>query len=106
MPLRSPKLDPEDLSKRVAEAIATGRYRILPHARQRCTEREVSAPDIANALERGHPVPRRDRDDEGPASWSYCFEGPTVEEEPLRIVVAFEAWMLVVTVVRLGGKEE
>jgi hypothetical protein len=66
----------------------------------------VSAPDIEYALERGHPVPRRDRYDEGPAAWSYCFEGPTVDGEPLRVVVAFEDWMLVVTVVRLGGQEE
>ena len=104
--MKKPKLDRQRLLAAVAEAISTGKYRILPHARQRCTERDDSAPDIENALERGHPVPRRDRYDEGVADWSYCFEGPTVDGDPLRVVVAFDGWMLVVTVVRLGGQED
>ena len=42
----------------------------------------------------------------GAADWSYCFEGLTVDGDPLRVVVAFDGWMLVVTVVRLGGQED
>ena len=106
VPVRTPKLVRQEVLRRVAEAVATGRYRILPHARQRCTEREVSALDIENGLERGHPVPRRDRYDRALEEWSYCFEGLTVDDEPLRVVVAFEDWMLVVTVVRLSGRED
>jgi len=34
--------------------------------------------------------------------WSYCFEGASVDGDPLRVVVAFEDWMLVVTVVLMG----
>jgi len=102
---KSPKLDKGEVLRRVRDAVATGEYRILPHARQRCTERYVSVADIENALEAGHHVPRRDRYDELYSAWSYCFEGPTVDQEPLRIVLAFEDWMLIVTVVRLGGEE-
>jgi len=90
----------------VTDAVGTGRYRILPHARQRCSERRVSAPDIESALVKGHPVPRRDRYDRLADDWSYCFEGASVDEETLRVVVAFSDWMLIVTVVRLGGKED
>jgi hypothetical protein len=104
--VKQPKLERTELLERVAEALATGRYRIRPHARRRCTERDVAAADIENALEHGRYVPRRDRYDERFAAWSYCFEGPTVDGEPLRVVVAFEDWMLVVTVVRLGGRED
>jgi hypothetical protein len=102
-PLRTAKLRREELVRRVADAIASGRYRILPHARQRCDERAVSAADIEHALENGHPVPRRDRYDGPAGDWSYCFEGNTVDEDSVRVVVAFEDWMLVVTVVRLNG---
>lgn len=102
--MRPVKLERHDLVAKVQDAISTGRYRILPHARQRCTERQVAAPDIEYALECGHPVPRRDRYDEGGRSWSYCFEGPTVDREPLRVIVAFEDLMLVVTVVRLTAR--
>ncbi|GMV27609.1 MAG: hypothetical protein AMXMBFR58_36400 [Phycisphaerae bacterium] len=103
---KNPKLDKATLLQRVRAAIATGEYRILPHARQRCTERHVSAPDIENALEAGHHVPRRDRYDEPTGSWSYCCEGPSVDGDLLRVIVAFEDWMLMVTVVRLGGEED
>ena len=73
----------------------------LPHARQRCDERKISAPDIEVALEGGRYVPRRDRYDERHGDWSYCFEGASGDGERLRVVVAFEDWMLVVTVVAL-----
>ena len=102
-PGRKQKLAKDDLVARVAEAVASGNYRILPHARQRCNERDVAAADIECALENGHPVPRRDRYDNLAEDWSYCFEGRTVDEDALRVVVAFEDWMLVVTVVRLDA---
>jgi len=105
-PVRKPKLERVELIKLVAAAVASGKYRILPHARKRCTERDVSAPDIECALENGHPVPRRDRFDPIVEDWSYCFEGRTVDEDALRVVVAFDGWMLVVTVVRLDAKED
>jgi len=102
-PVRGLKLAGDELIARVAEAIANGDYRILPHARQRCTERDVSAADIECALENGHSVPRRDRYDALVGEWSYCFEGRTVDEGALRVIVAFDDWMLVVTVVRLDA---
>jgi hypothetical protein len=102
---KKPKLDHAALVVKVHEAVASGEYRILPHARQRCSERDVAAPDIENALMTGRHVPRRDRYDEPYQAWSYCFEGASVDSDALRIVVSFDDWMLVVTVVRLGDKD-
>ena len=99
--MKAPKLARQDLLDRVSQAVTSGRYRILPHARQRCDERKISAPDIEVALEGGRYVPRRDRYDERHGDWSYCFEGASGDGERLRVVVAFEDWMLVVTVVAL-----
>jgi hypothetical protein len=101
MSQRPSKLKKQELLDRVATSIGSGDYVILPHARQRCTERDVSAPDIEEALTRGRHVPRRDRYDDLYRSWSYGFEGPSIDEVPLRVIVAFEDQMLVVTVVRL-----
>jgi hypothetical protein len=101
MRVKASKPARQDLLDRVAQAVASGRYRILPHARQRCDERKVSAPDIETALEGGRYVPRRDRFDERQGDWSYCFEGASVDGDRLRVIVAFEDWMLVVTVVAL-----
>lgn len=103
---RPPKPTEPNLLARVALAIRTGNYRILPHARQRCTERDVAAADLENALETGHRVPARDRFDEPNASWSFCFEGKSVDGDALRVIVALEDRLLIVTVVRLGGDKE
>lgn len=101
---RKPKLGRQELTIRVNQALNSGAYVILPHARQRCDEREVSLSDIEFALELGHPVPRRDRWDSWAEGWGYCFEGPTIDQEQLRVIIAFEDLMLVVTVVRLGQR--
>jgi hypothetical protein len=103
---KPPKLAKQELLQRVGHAVTSGEYRILPHARQRCTERDVSAPDIEVALEHGRHVPRRDRFDEAYGEWSYCFEGCSVDGDALRVIVAFDGWMLVVTVVRLDNTKE
>jgi hypothetical protein len=102
---KNPKLDHPSLLGRVRAAVTSGEYRILPHARQRCSERDVAAPDIENALVTGRHVPRRDRYDEPHQAWSYCFEGASVDVDALRVVVSFDDWMLVVTVVRFGEKD-
>ena len=103
---RPAKLGRAELRARVAWALGTRQYRILPHARQRCSERGVTATSIAAVLEGGQDVPWRDRYDVPHRNWSYCFEGAGIDGEDLRVVVAFRDWMLVVTVVRLGGDRE
>lgn len=102
---RAAKLGSAELRRRVAYAVLTGHYRILAHARQRCGEREVLAPHIENVLICGRAVPGRDRYDADLNSWSYCFEGAGDDIGPLRVVVAFEDLMLIVTVVRLERSE-
>lgn len=103
---RPPKTPGIELLAFVRTAVESGNYRVLPHARIRCSERDVGAPDIENALLHGRPVPRRDRYDDRFESWSYCFEGPTIDDEQLRVVVAVEHRLLIVTVIRLTDGEE
>lgn len=104
--VRNQKLAAAELVAKVRSAVATGVYYLLPHARLRCTEREVPLPDIEHVFAVGHPVAQRDRCDEPNADWSYCFERTTVDNKKLRIVVAFAGRMLIVTVVRLDAKKE
>ena len=83
------KTDEKFLIDKVKKSIATGDYIILPHARIRCTEREVSAADIEYALERGRRMKVRDRFDEVLQQWSYAYEGNSIDGEPLRVIIAF-----------------
>ena len=104
--IRPPKIAEAELAQRVLQAVTSGRYRILPHARQRCTERDAAAADIENVLDAGHRVRVRDRFEGHYAAWSYGYEGKAIDGEQLRVVVAFEDWMLVVTVIRLNESKE
>lgn len=69
------------------DAAVTGRYRILPHARQRCDERDVSAADIEHAVAQGHRVRARDRFEQAWSAWSYCFEGKTLDDGRLPFTI-------------------
>lgn len=73
------KIDEKLLLDNVKKSIATGDYIILPHARIRCTEREVSAADIEYALERGKRIKMRDRFDKALQRWSYAYEGSSID---------------------------
>jgi hypothetical protein len=100
-----PRLRRSVLVTRVRKAARRREYLMLPHARQWSLERSVRAPDIEHALLHGHPVPSRDRFVKERGRWSYCFEGKDVDGRELRVIVAFQGLMLVVTVVRLAELE-
>ena len=101
---KPPKVEERILLKRVKDEISFGSYVILPHARVRCTERDVSAADIEYALEKGKRIKSRDRFDEALERWSYCFEGKSLDQERLRVIVSFINKLAIVTVVKLGAK--
>lgn len=96
------KIDEKSLIDNVKKSIVTGDYLILPHARIRCTQREVSAADIEYALEKGRRIKRRDRFNEELQRWSYAYEGNSIDGEPLRVIIAFIQKLAVVTVIKLG----
>lgn len=100
------KIDEKILIHHVRKSIATGDYVILPHARKRCTERNVSAADIEHALQNGIRVKKRDRYDDTLKRWSYAFEGDSIDGEPLRVIIAFIQKLSIVTVVNLGDFNE
>lgn len=99
------KTEEKSLIDRVRKSIASGDYVILPHARIRCTERDVSAADIEQALENGRRIKMRDRFDETLQRWSYAYEGNSIDGEPLRVIIAFIQKLAVVTVVKLEGSK-
>ena len=75
VPTKKPKFERSELIGRVHDALQTGKYWIVPHARQRCTERDVSATDIEVALEAHRHVPRRDRFDVSAGRLELLFRG-------------------------------
>ena len=106
MERRPKKCAEADLLIVVRAALETGEYVILPHARQRCREREISALDIESALLCGKRAKSRDRFDPSWERWSYGFEGRTIDGCAIRVVVVLLEQLGIVTLVRIGDDYE
>ena len=102
---RPPKIEGALLMRLVRNAVRSGQYAFKPHARQRCRERDLPVSFVESALERGRHVPSRDRYEPRDGGWSYCIEGRSPNDDALRVIVAFQGWMMIVTVVRLGSED-
>ena len=100
---RPPKLP--NVLQIVRECIENGRYLDTRHATDRQNERSITRLEILDVLRRGRHVPSRDRYEEayGDLGWSYAIEGKTIDNRPLRVIVAFdtETKTLIVTAIDL-----
>ena len=85
----------------IKTSLDVGHYVILPHARLRCQERKVLPRDIEVVLKKGKRIKSRDRFDPFYHTWSYVFEGKTIEERDLRVVIIINDKLQIVTVVIL-----
>lgn len=103
--MKAQKAGEEELGRAIRKAMDLGRYVILPHARQRCRERQVDDLDIQFVLEHGRRVKARDKYDSFLDAWSYCLEGQTLDERSLRVIIALLEHLVVVTVVVLEEKK-
>jgi len=70
---------------------AAGRYRLTRHARQRCEERGATFDDVGHALTNARTCSAGE-----PGRWR--VGGPDLDADPLTLVVAIEAGVVVVTV--------
>jgi hypothetical protein len=92
------------LIQAIHTAVAAGDYVYVGHALKRLDERKVSQPEVEQVLMSGHHENARDQFDEKFQSWKYAIRGKTVDSRELRVAVAFDSGMLVVTVIDLKDK--
>ncbi len=85
----------------IKTSLESGNYIILPHAKLRCKERKVLPRDIEVVLKRGKRIKARDRFDNIYNSWSYVFEGKTIDERELRVVIIIDNKLQIATVIIL-----
>lgn len=91
---RLPKVP--DLMPLVHGHLAAGSYVLTIHGKQREAER-ATIQEIEEALRDGHWDKSNDRFDDL-EGWSYAVKGKTHGGRRLRVVIAFEESMLIVTV--------
>jgi hypothetical protein len=89
------------LMQAIHSAVTTGEYVYVGHALKRLGERKVSHPEVEQVLLSGHHEKAKDVFDEHFQSWKYAIRGKTVDSRELRVAVAFDSTMLIVTVIDL-----
>ncbi len=95
---RPPKLD--TAREKAIHCIKSGEYRYTSHGNDRKLERQITELDALYVIKTGYRVQQRDNYCEINKGWTYAFEGETLQEERLRVIVAFvENILVIVTVI-------
>lgn len=100
--MNHPKRPPKDVGDRekAIDCIKNGKYRYTSHGNDRKLERQVTELDALHVIKTGWRVPKRDEYCLINKSWTYAYEGETLQNELLRVIVGFVGdIMVIVTVV-------
>jgi hypothetical protein len=97
-----------DLVSEVRAAVQEGRYAFSHHARARLLERDIARPEVRQVLLTGFHEKAKDSYNTLFNSWDYAFRGRTVERRELRVIIAMEDGLVIITVIDIKdrGKHE
>ncbi|MDP1609296.1 MAG: DUF4258 domain-containing protein [Chlamydiales bacterium] len=90
-----------DILRTVKEHVQKGTYILAKHAINRQEERGVRLPDVLHVLERGRHEKDKDTFDIKNQCWKHAIRGKTINGIDLRIIVAFQQEMVIITVIRI-----
>lgn len=94
-----------DIPGTVRKYVVTRKYRITNHAQQRQEKHKITLPDLLFVLSNGIHEKGKTLFDNAFQAWKYAIRGRTIDgSAELRVIVAFEDEMAVLTMIRL--KEE
>lgn len=96
---RKPRINP---LKEIRELVAANRYRLVPHAIARKIERSVALRDILFVLNHGFHETSQDGFDIKRQSDRYAIRGKTPDGIDIRIAVAIDNMVVIITVIKLG----
>ena len=95
----------EDVAREVKKYIKMGKYRITKHAQERQEQYKITLPELMYVLSNGIHEKDKTLFDNLFQSWKYAIRGKTIDTQiDLRIIIAFENEMAVLTVIHLGQK--
>lgn len=100
-PKRPPKI--ANIMRLVHRHIEDGTYRDTFHSSNRQSQRNISRLEIEQVLCNGYHEKRKDEYQNQYQSWNYAIRGQTVDKRNLRVIVAFEENMLIITAIDLDN---
>jgi hypothetical protein len=90
-----------DVLRRAREHVRKGTYILVKHAMERQEERGISLPDVLRVLEYGRHEKNIDIFDVKNQCWKHAIRGKTINGIDLRVIVAFQKEMVIITVIRM-----
>jgi hypothetical protein len=97
----SPKHADIDLLVKIKDHIQKGTYILVKHAIERQEERCIRLPDVLRVLEHGRHERDKDIFDLKRQAWKHAIRGKTINGIDLRIIIAFQNEMVIITVIKL-----
>ena len=97
----SPSLKTNELLGKIIEHLQEGSYIVSMHALERQNQRLVDLKSVLYVLKNGTHEKDKDLFDVKRQMWKYAIRGKTLDGINLRIIVAFEKEMVIITVMRL-----
>lgn len=92
----------KELRAKICECIESERYKQTLHALQREKERSIELVDALYVLKNGRHEKSKTSFDEVFQTWKYSIRGLTLDDEDIRVVIAFDdEGMLIITVIRI-----
>ena len=90
-----------ELLRKVKDHIQRGTYIVSAHAFKRQNQRFVDLEDVLYVLKTGRRDENKDLYDVKWQMWKYAICGLTTDRINLRIIIAFEDEMVIITVMRI-----
>lgn len=90
-----------NILQKIKEHIRKGTYVLVKHAIQRQEERGIKLPDVLRVLEHGRHERDKDIFDTKSQGWRHAIRGTTINRIDLRVIVAFQVEMVIITVIRI-----
>jgi hypothetical protein len=91
-----------DLHEKICECIDKGQYAQTRHAVDRQNLRKIDLEDALYVLKNGRHEKKKTSFDEGSQGWKYAIRGKTLDDDDIRVIIAFDKFgMLIITVMHV-----
>ncbi len=96
----------EDLLEKIRNHIENRKYRVTEHAISRQQLRSLKLPDILEVLRNGFHEKDKTIFSNKFQTWNYAIRGKAVDGGDVRVIVAFDKDMIIITAIRLPRRSK
>lgn len=96
----------ENLLEKVRSHIENRKYRVTEHALQQQQLRSLKLPDVLEVLRNGVHEREKTSFSNKFQTWNYAIRGKTVDGGDVRVIIAFECDMVIITAIRLQRRRK